>query len=314
MAAKRRRAAARRQAAQAAQAAPRQQARPAQRQQGQPASPAHRPPPRSARRPVSRTPAWLVPAAVVAGLALIVAAFFLVRWYLTPQAPAPLNPNSTQAVVTTITTLPPSEFDSVGQGTATDPIKPVSGTPLTGASGKPVVFYYGAEYCPYCAAERWPIIIALGRFGTWSGLQTTSSSSTDIYPNTPTFTFRNATYSSQYVEFQSVESSDRDQKPLQVPNAEQQQLISQYDPTQVIPFVDFGNRYAFSGATYLPDKLSGMSWQAVAEALKDPSSPQAKAIIGSANLMTAAICKTTAGQPAAVCSSSTIQSLETKLG
>jgi hypothetical protein len=65
---------------------------------------------------------------------------------------------------------------------------------------------------------------------------------------------------------------------------------------------------------YLPDVLSGMTWTAVADALAQASSPQAKAILGSANLITAAVCKLTADQPASVCSSSTIQSIEKTLG
>jgi hypothetical protein len=210
--------------------------------------------------------------------------------------------------------LPPSEFDAVGQGTANNLIKPISGTALTGPGGKPEVFYYGAEFCPYCAAERWPLIIALSRFGTFAGLQTTSSSSTDVYPNTPTFTFRSATYTSQYIDFRSVETADRDQKPLQTPTAGEQQLVNRYDTGGYIPFVDFGNRYAFNGAMYTPDVIGGMSWQAVADSLTQPDSAQAKAIVGSANLITAAVCKMTSDQPAAVCSTGTIQSLESKLG
>jgi hypothetical protein len=65
---------------------------------------------------------------------------------------------------------------------------------------------------------------------------------------------------------------------------------------------------------YLPDVLSAMSWTAVADAVAQPTSPQAKAILGSANLITAAVCKLTADKPASVCSSSTIQSLEKTLG
>jgi hypothetical protein len=57
-----------------------------------------------------------------------------------------------------------------------------------------------------------------------------------------------------------------------------------------------------------------MSWQAVADSLTQPDSAQAKAIVGSANLITAAVCKMTSDQPAAVCSTATIQSLESKLG
>jgi hypothetical protein len=225
-----------------------------------------------------------------------------------------LAPDATQVVVNALSGLPAAELDSIGQGSANNLIKPVSGTPLTGPSGKPLVFYFGAEYCPYCGAERWPIIVALSRFGTFSGLKTTSSSSTDIYPNTPTFTFHGATYTSQLVEFQAVETTDRNQNALDTPTATQAALVSRYDTSGSIPFVDLGNRYAFAGAMYLPDILAGMSWQAVADALAQPDSQQAKAVLGSANLVTAAVCRLTADQPSTVCSSTAIQAIEKKLG
>jgi hypothetical protein len=269
---------------------------------------------RPVRKPVSRTPVWVLPTGVVAFIAVVIAGFLVIRWYTTPQPPPPLSFDTTQQLVSSITSLPAAELDAVGQGSATNRIKPVSGPLLTGTSGKPEVFYLGAEYCPYCAAERWSLIIALSRFGTFSGLQTTSSSSTDIYPNTPTFTLRSATYTSQYIDFRSVETSDRNQNPLQSPTAAEQQLVSKYDTTNSIPFVDFGNRYAFAGATYLPDVLAGSNWQSIANNLQSPDTAQAKAIIGSANLITAAVCKLAADQPSAVCTSATIQSLESKLG
>lgn len=270
--------------------------------------------PRPMRKPVSSTPAWVVPAAVVAGVALLVAAFLVIRWYTTPVAPAPLKPDATQVVVSTLTSVPVSELDSIGTGSANNLIKAASGPALTGPNGRPEVFYYGAEYCPYCGAQRWPMIVALSRFGTFSGLTTTSSSSTDIYPNTPTFTFHDSTYTSQYIEFASVETTDRNQQKLESATAAQLALVSKYDTSGSIPFIDIGNRYAISGAMYLPDILSGMSWQAVADAVLQPDSPQAKAILGSANLITAAICGLTADQPAAVCSDPTIQAIEKKLG
>ena len=269
---------------------------------------------RPVRKPVSSTPAWVAPLAVVAGIALLVVAFLVIRWYTTPLPIPPLTTDATQQVVSSISSLPASELDAVGAGSANNLVKPVSGTPLTGPNGHPEVFYLGAEYCPYCAAERWPMIIALSRFGTFSGLKTTSSSSSDVYPNTPTFTFHGSTYTSQYVDFVAVETTDRDRNPLESPSSAQQALVSQYDSAGSIPFVDAGNRYAFSGAMYLPDVLSAMSWTAVADALAQPTSPQAKAILGSANLLTAAVCKLTADKPASVCSSSTIQSLEKTLG
>jgi Domain of unknown function (DUF929) len=269
---------------------------------------------RPLRKPVSRTPKWLPTAATIGGVALLVVAFLAYRWATTPPPPPPISAGATDVVITTITNLPAAELEQIGLGSANNLIKKVSGTALTGSDGKPEVLYYGAEYCPYCAAERWSMIIALSRFGTFSGLQTTTSSSTDIYPNTPTFTFRSATFTSQYVDFQSVETTDRDQNALQSPTADQQALVSKYDTSGSIPFVDLGNRYAFAGAMYVPDILGGMTWQQVADSLQQPASAQAKAILGSANLITAGICQLTGQQPAAVCSGSSIQAIETKLG
>jgi hypothetical protein len=258
-------------------------------------------------------PAWVLPVAVVAGIALVVAAFFLYRWYVTPQQPKTATPDTTQVVVGQLASIPTSDFEAVGQGSANNLLKPVSGTALTGATGKPLVLYIGAEYCPYCAAQRWPLIVALSRFGTFSGLHTTTSSSSDAFPDTPTFTFHGATYTSDYIDFRAVEESDRDQQPLETPSTADQQVYGKYGAGS-IPFIDFGNRYVMSGATYSPDLLSGASWQAIADEVRDPSSAQARAIVGSANLLTAAICKTTADKPASVCSTQGIQALEKKLG
>lgn len=265
------------------------------------------------RKPVAGTPAWVMPVAVVAGLALLIVAFLIIRWYTTPlPLPAP-SKDSTAQIVSTITTLPASELDTVGQGSANNLVKPITGAALSGSTGKPEVFYYGAEFCPYCAAQRWPLIIALSRFGTFTGIQTTTSSSNDVYPNTVTFTFRDATYTSQYVDFRSVETTDRDQKPLQSPSPAEQQLVNNYDSGGTIPFIDVANQYAVSGAMYSPDTIGGMSWLAVADSLKQPDSTQARAILGSANLITAAVCKATGDKPAEVCSSATIQGLEKNL-
>lgn len=270
--------------------------------------------PKPMRKPVSRTPGWVAPVAVVAALTLVVAGFLLIRWYTTPVATPPLNTDAAQLVVNALSGLPGAELDSIGQGSANNLIKPVSGAPLTGPSGKPLVFYYGAEYCPYCAAERWPMIVALSRFGTFSGLKTTTSSSSDIYPNTPTFTFHGATFTSSYIDFQAVETSDRNQVRLETPTAAQLALVDKYDTSGSIPFVDMGNQFAFAGAMYLPDVLDGMSWQAIAGSLAQPDSPQARAVLGSANLITAALCRMTADQPSSVCTSPSIQAIEKKLG
>lgn len=196
--------------------------------------------------------------------------------------------------------------------------------PFLKSNGKPEFFYLGAEYCPYCAAERWSFIIALSRFGTFSNLHLMESSSTDVYANTHTFTFYGSTYSSNYVSFVPVEGEDRNQNPLQTPTASQSALVqkldySPYVPTVqgssggAIPFFSIANQYIGSGSGYLPSVLSGLNWQQIANQLKDPHSTVAQAVLGNANYLTAAICKVTHGAPSNVCDSSMITSIQKQL-
>jgi thiol-disulfide isomerase/thioredoxin len=235
---------------------------------------------------------------------------------------------SLTAVVNNATSVSASTLDQVGSGSGSVTALPkaISGQPPLTSGGKPVVFYDGAEYCPYCAAERWAMVVALSRFGTFTGLSTVHSSSTDVDPNTPTFTFANAKYTSKYLDFQSVEETTN--KPngsggytaLQTPTAAQQALIKKYDyPPYVssnsagsIPFVDFGNQAQVVGASYDPGILAGKSWATIASGLNDPSTTYAKAIDGTANYITAAICKITSNQPASACTA-TVKALESSI-
>jgi hypothetical protein len=196
-----------------------------------------------------------------------------------------------------------------------------SSTPLT-SGGKPEVLYLGGEFCPFCAAQRWAMVNALSRFGTFTGLTTTHSSSTDSDPNTPTFTFYKSTYKSDYINFTPVEESTNVRQgnssntsvpyqTLQTPTADQQKIGQTYDPNGSIPFIDLGNKYIQVGnlSPLDPAMLAGMTWSQVAAAMNDPSSAVGKAEIGNANYMTAGICKLTNNQPATACTPA-IQSLE----
>jgi len=228
-----------------------------------------------------------------------------------------------------------SVLDQVGDGGGQVTAKPITlngGTPLT-SGGKPEVLYMGAEYCPYCAAERWSMIVALSRFGTFSGLATTHSASknghgqAEVYPNTSTWTFANAKYTSNYLTFTPVEmqtnipdSSTGGYTNLQTPTSEQQALMNKWNaPPYVpsgyqgsIPFIDFGNKYMISGASYNPQVLAGKTWAQISAALHNPSSQIAQAVNGTANYITAAICKLTGNQPATACTS-VVQSLQAKI-
>jgi hypothetical protein len=205
-------------------------------------------------------------------------------------------------------------LDQVGSGKVDSLPKQLTDQPPLMAGGKPLVLYVGAEYCPYCAAQRWAVVVALSRFGSFSNLGTTHSSSSDIFPNTATLSFHGATFSSDYITFQGVEMQSNVRSgggyaPLDALSAEQNAVFSKYNAAPyvaspgAIPFIDFGNRYLVSGASISPELLAGRSGTEIAHALSDASSPLAQAIDGSANAFTAAICAVTGGRPGAVCTS-----------
>lgn len=206
-------------------------------------------------------------------------------------------------------------------------LTPVTGSPLT-AAGKPEVVYVGADFCPYCAALRWPMIVALSRFGSFSGLSATRSGvangagQAEPYPATPTWTFYGATYSSPYLAFTAVEtnssvpdSATGGYTALQTPTSDQQALMAKYDPAGGIPFVDIGNAYIQLStlAPYGPQDLQGQAWSQVTAALRDPSSALGRDIDAFANYLTAAICEVTGNQPAGVCTPA-VKALQPRLG
>jgi len=243
------------------------------------------------------------------------------------------------STVRDLTTVPASALNRVGGGSLTTAdigsatavgggyLTPVSGSPLT-KEGKPEVQYVGADFCPYCAALRWPLIVALGRFGTFSGLTparsgiTTGSGQAEPYPATATWTFHGSSYTSRYLSFSPVETNTSVPDPasdgytaLETPTAAQQQTMSRYDPDGGIPFVNIGSRYIQLStlAPYGPEDLQGKTWTQITAALRDPSSALGRQINASANYITAAICKITGNQPATACTPA-VQALQSQLG
>jgi hypothetical protein len=200
---------------------------------------------------------------------------------------------------------------AVGPGIATFP-KNISGAAPLKLGGKPEVLYMGAEYCPFCAAGRWGLIIALMRFGTFSNLHYMISSTdpSEPYRGTATFTFVNSTYTSPSVAFVSVETEDQQYNPLQTPNSSQINIFNQYNYAQGgIPFIDFGNMSVLAGADYSPGLINGNNWGQIIANLYNPSSPMSQGVIGSANIFTAEICKETNMSPSSVCGQPYIKKL-----
>ena len=197
--------------------------------------------------------------------------------------------------------------DQIGTGAiATYPAR-IHGKNLT-INGKPAVLYIGADYCPYCAAGRWGLAIALMRFGSISGLDYMTSSASDVYPSTPTFTFANTTYQSSYISFAAVETLTNTYQPLQTPAAWQTAAESTYD-TGGIPFIDFGNRSVQSGANFQPGLLDNHNWQYIISQISNPSTTLSQSVIGSADVFTAQICNIDNFTPASVCSAPYVKNI-----
>jgi hypothetical protein len=219
-----------------------------------------------------------------------------------------------------VTHVPTATLDAVGKGDFTNHLIQVSGTPLKSSSGTPELLYVGSEYCPYCASLRWALVVALSRFGTFSGLHLMTSSASDVYPSTPTFTFYKSTFTSQYISFTSVELQTNQLRggtypPLQKPSPAQEQILRTYDgPPYIpassagaIPFLDFSNQYILSGTPFNPQILQGENWQEIANAIQQPNNATARAILGTANALTAGICAIDGQQPANVCTTSGVR-------
>jgi thiol-disulfide isomerase/thioredoxin len=264
----------------------------------------------AARRAEIRRRALITAGSVIAVIAIVVA--FVVIKVSTNNSPSKASGSGgvtgtalPASVIKNITTVPASTLNAVGTGSVLSfnpsPITPVSNTPLK-SGGKPEMLYIGAEFCPYCAAERWGMAIALSRFGTFSPLHGIHSSSTDTDPNTPTLTFYKSTYTSKYLVFTPVENETVSHALLQTPTSAQQALWNKYNPNSY-PFVDIGNKYVIKAPSYDPQTLAGLTWAQVAADLHNPSSAPAQGADGTANLITAAICKVTGGKPGNVCNS-----------
>jgi uncharacterized protein DUF929 len=165
------------------------------------------------------------------------------------------------------------------------------------AGGKPVLVYIGGEFCPYCAVQRWSLIMALMRFGNFSDLRymTSAASEGDL----ATFTFVGSTYQSNYLSFQPFENEDRNHGPLQSVPANYSKEWQSY--SSVYPFENFGNKYILPGATMGYSDLSGKNWTTVLGDIRNGDSFGLQ-VKESANLMTALICKVTGNQPGNVCS------------
>jgi Domain of unknown function (DUF929) len=280
---------------------------------------------REAARKAERRNRILITGGSTLAVLVIVLVFVIIK--VSQGSPSsPGNSSSTgtplpASVTSQITGVPAATLDKVGKGLVPaftkgqPPFTAGSGAALTSA-GKPEMLYIGAEYCPYCAAMRWPMAVALSRFGTLTPLHGIHSSATDVNPNTATLTFYKTGYSSKYLAFTPVETTTVSKAPLQSPTQAQNAVWAKYEPdpnTRGYPFIAFSNKQVMKGPIYDAAVLQGKSWSQIAAALKNPTSPIAQSVNGAANYITGAICQMTNDQPANVCNSAAVTAVKSGL-
>jgi hypothetical protein len=265
--------------------------------------------------------------------AVLVVVVVLVVLQLTGASTQAHGPNyvapASAALVQEVTTVPASAFDSVGDPSAPLLSAPtvLTGRPALSIRGRPAVVWVGALYCPTCAAERWALVIALGRFGTFDKLFTTASAGSEVFADTPTFSFDGSVYTSRTVALSAVEEYGNQPSAyapagfakLQSPDAFESSAVRSYDVAPyaqpgLLPFIDVADKMIVSGSSFSPGVLSGLSMQQIAGALSDPTSQTAEALLGAANQITAGICAATGGRPAGVCRSPAVVTTSENLG
>jgi hypothetical protein len=260
---------------------------------------------------ISRTFAAVRPVALsLAATAMLIA--------VATDASAARGP-SAAAIAKQVTGVPVARALSVGGGTATA-FKQIQG-PFLRVNKKPLLLYVGANFCSYCAAERWAIVNALSRFGTFANLGLTSSTTDDAFPATPSFSFHGSSYTSRFVTLQAVELSGNARDVtgsfprLDSVTKSQQNIAASLDRPPYapergsIPFIVIAGRFVLFSSQYQPGALQGLDASQVAKALGNLSSPPAQGILGAANWLTASLCEVTGGKPTSACTPKAIKKL-----
>ena len=167
-------------------------------------------------------------------------------------------------------------------------------------NGKLLMFFMGAEYCPYCAAERWAIVRSLQKFGQWDGLKQTISAARDQpFLNLPTYDFTKATYNSPHIEFVAREIKDREFKPLEKLLKTEEKLVRKHNPKKEIPFLLIGGRFVQVGSGFPPKIFIGHTFRQTETELKKIESEIRKTIDEEANVISALLC--VSGLPPELC-------------
>jgi hypothetical protein len=277
--------------------------------------------------------AWSAVAVIIVG---VVALVTYALTHVSTPATVTQTARTSPAVLATLSSVPTATFDAVGvtvPGAELTAPRVEPGVPPLTAAGRPEVLVVGAEYCPFCAAERWPLVVALSRFGRFAVLHDATSATQSVFPGTATFSFAGVRYSSRYVTLTGVElfsdqvGADGTFIRIATLTPSQSALVARYGGTSggTAPFVDVAGRLVTTTAAFSPALLAGQSQAQIAGLVAAPAAPPTdpaatvppptgQAVVAAANQLTAGICAATAQLPAAVCRSKGVRTADQSLG
>lgn len=270
---------------------------------------------------------------IIAAIALLGTLVLVRDNYSPPSSPTTETFNAApSSLLDTVASVPQSVYDTVGVSSSNSPVTPLQATTKAGDAPmweakvnngppEPVVFFYGAEFAPYAAAQRWPLVLALSRFGTFRRIGLVQSSTTAAFANVSTFTFYDTYYTSKYVVLEPIERygslnpTGARYLGLQTPDGRQRAAVANYaSSATTFPLLDVANRWVLNGSSFAPSVLMGLSQDQIAGYLSSSASPLTQAVISAANEITATICAVDGQKPGSVCESRGVLAADSVLG
>ncbi|MGC8625945.1 MAG: DUF929 family protein [Acidimicrobiales bacterium] len=262
----------------------------------------------------------LMAVAAVVAVVVVIGAILAVKYVGGSSSPAKLDgalaPGEfalPAGVASEVTGIPAKVLIAAAEADNRKSASPPQAAPAGASSlslgGKPEILFIGAEYCPICAAERWALVMALSKFGAFGHLSGTSSSSIDVNPSTPTFSFYGSTYTSPYISFvprevqtNSYDASIGNYPTLQSLSASQARIMDKLDPSGGVPFVDLAGRYVVLSEQYDASHISGWNITDAASYMTSGANVTSRAAEAAAGYLIGDICVLSHGHPANVCS------------
>jgi hypothetical protein len=158
------------------------------------------------------------------------------------------------------------------------------------------------------------LLVALGRFGTFTGVNEIRSANYPPIPPLDSWTFYGSSYSSEYLTFVPVEMRSNvlvspaadplkatSYRLLQTLTPAQRVLVNRADKANFTPFTDFGGQAVMIGSPFFTQMLEHLTWGQLISALRARRGAAAQEVIGAADYLTAELCTLTRDRPATAC-------------